>query len=77
MKQSFELWKLNAARSAALILGISDLLDENDPYEVFDLMEPAYNKGQSAKEFINEVFAEDINKDQHYAQLLAKSYLDK
>ena len=71
---NFDEWKKECASVAGTKLGYR-ILDEDDPYDLFGVMEEAYQKGQSASDFINEVFEEDFAVIA-YQEMLVNKYLE-
>lgn len=57
---TFEEWQGKCAEVAKRLLGFEDLLDEDDPYDVFDAMEDYYDEDADPEDFIRELFAEDL-----------------
>ena len=59
---AFTAWKERAADHAKddEVLGLSDILADDDPYDIADAMTAAFAKGQSPEAFVEETFAEDI-----------------
>lgn len=60
---SFEAWQAQCAKVAKKLAHIHDLLDEDDPYDVFDTMQDHYDEGMSPEEFIRETFADQIEEE--------------
>jgi hypothetical protein len=58
----FEVWKTKAALYAKThpALCLDDILAPDDPYDLAEAMPAAFEAGQSPKDFIEEVFEEDI-----------------
>ena len=63
---NFEEWKKECALYAERI-GVAgpDIWAEDDPYDLADAPLDAFNDDLSPKEFIDEVFAEDIASREH------------
>lgn len=60
---TFEQWQQRCAEFLDEELNIDDLLDEDDPHDVFDEMEEAYEYGQSPEDFVREAFASHFDED--------------
>lgn len=60
-KTSFADWQANCVRvSEDLGLAVSDMWDEGDPYELQEVAREAYEGGQGELSFIEEIFDEDL-----------------
>lgn len=74
--KTFEQWKKDCSKSAKRLVGIGDLLDDSDPYDVFRAMDEAFKKGQGPNDFIEEIFAEDLARQVYDEVLLEESLAD-
>lgn len=57
---TFEEWQDRADAFLRESLGIDDLLDEDDPYDMADAMEEAYDDEEDPEDFIREAFSDDF-----------------
>ena len=73
MRQSFPAWKLACSAHAMKLLSLSDLWTEDDPYDLADAAQAAFDSHQSPRAFIEEMFAEDIARQEYDAQLAAEA----
>lgn len=73
---SFEAWKAQAALYAANheALHVDDILAEDDPYDLADVMPAAIAAGTSPEDFIEDVFGEDIARSARNDQQAAEAY---
>jgi hypothetical protein len=56
-------WQLEAARHAAELVDVDDLLAPGDPYSVEAAMADAFVKRREPRAFVLEVFAADLSPD--------------
>lgn len=66
---TFREWKHECAKFVLKALHIDNLLDEDDPYDVFDTMEDAYENEISPEDWAREAFEEDFAKIAYDADL--------
>ena len=61
MTKAEKKWR-NQAQTYADRIGVAggDLWDVDDPYDLFDAAHAAFEEGRKPKDFISEIFAEDI-----------------
>lgn len=57
---SFEVFRQFCSREAQELVGIQDLLDERDPYEIKDALQEAFNGALTPRAFILSEFDEDL-----------------
>lgn len=62
---SFEEWKERCASVAEDLLGLDDILAEDDPYDLFLAMEEAYENEEDPESFIREIFADELASREH------------
>jgi hypothetical protein len=72
-RPSFEEWSKDCAAVAKEILGLSDTLDPEDPYELRDLMRDAYDRRESPRALIEGAFEEDLARADYDEQLAAEA----
>jgi hypothetical protein len=72
----FEVWKTKAALYAKThpALCLDDILAPDDPYDLAEAMPAAFEAGQSPKDFIEEVFEEDITSREYDEHLANEAY---
>lgn len=71
--KKFETWKKQCLKYANDLLGLGDLFDHDDPYDLRNLVDQAFHSGTTAKAFIEEAFAEDIARKEHDSQQRAEA----
>ena len=62
---TYEEYQQACSNHLSELLGITDLLDTCDPYDVFTCMKDAYDDGEDPVAFIEEVFSEDIDRQEY------------
>jgi hypothetical protein len=72
LPRTFQEWQKECAKIAKRLVGITDLLDEDDPYDLAQSMDDAY-PDQDPEEFVREVFGDDLARQEHDAQLYEES----
>jgi len=65
----FELWYVECSDYLKEVLGIPDMLDANDPYELRDVAVDAFHSKQTPKEFIDEIFGDEIASQENDIQM--------
>lgn len=70
---TFEEWRAAVGEAAREIVGLNDVLDENDPYDLADTMEDAHDAGQTPREFLEEAFSEELASRQYDVHLQEES----
>lgn len=56
----YTAYKIQCGRAARAILGRDDVNDDDDPYDLADLMLSAFRQGVPADNFIREMFREEL-----------------
>ena len=76
---SFAEWKAQASAYTKEheYLGFDDILDEDDPYDLKDAMQAAFDKGDSPEDFIEEAFGEDIASHENDNQMAAEAEAER
>ncbi len=59
--KTFETWKKQASKYAQERLGLTEVFDEDDPYELAASSIEAFESEQDPKAYIREIFADDFN----------------
>lgn len=57
---TYEQFRQDCAIEAERLVGLSDILDDGDPYELDVAMADAFRCGDTPEQFIRDIFAEDI-----------------
>lgn len=70
-RSSFSHWKSSAQAHAKKVGCPDDLWAEDDPYDLLETARVAYARGQSASDFVEEMFADDIASRAHDALMAA------
>lgn len=73
MDQKFEKWKKECSKVAKDLVGLDDLLEECDPYDLFEAMEHAFKEQTEPQDFIEEMFAEDLASLENDRQMEAEA----
>lgn len=63
---TFEQWRQRCAEFVDDKLDIDNILDEDDPYEIFEMMQDAFDEDQSPEDFCREAFAEEFAQEEGY-----------
>lgn len=58
--RTFARYRSSCATWAIRLVGIDDILDADDPYELAVVMKDAFDQGVPAQAFIRDIFAEDL-----------------
>jgi hypothetical protein len=53
-------WKKQVARLASDLAGVDDILAEDDPYDLAEVMQDSYDEDLTPEDFVQEHFADDI-----------------
>lgn len=68
-----ENFEKRAAKYTEEHLGFGDLWEEDDPYDLAEAADEAYNKGVYPELFIRMIFADDFARNEYDDQLFAES----
>lgn len=58
--RTFHRYRSSCSTWAIRLVGIDDILDADDPYELAVVMKDAFDQGVSAQSFIRDIFADDL-----------------
>lgn len=72
-KLSYEEWQQQCSKAADKLLNLGDILDDDDPYDLFEYMKERYEAGENPESFIRDAFAEDLAIQEHDAMLAQES----
>jgi hypothetical protein len=71
---SFEIWKAACNAHAADVLpGLGDMWAEDDPYDLTETARDAFDAGQTAEAFVEDAFAEDLDRQKYDNDLAAEA----
>jgi hypothetical protein len=66
-------WREAAAKCADELLSLEPIWSEDDPYDLFEAAQAAFNSGQSPEAFIREMFEEDLAGQAYHDHLVKES----
>jgi hypothetical protein len=69
----FDLWKRECSDYLMKELSIPDLLAEDDPYDAKVSMQAAFDRGETPKAFIDDMFGEDMARRDYDSEQAAES----
>lgn len=69
----FRKWQEQCAKWAGKLVHLDDILAPDDPYELFEAMQAAFEVNQEPRSFIEEIFAEDLARQAYDDHLYAES----
>jgi len=71
---TYDEWKAEAERFADEIgLLLESIWADSDPYDLFEAAQAAFDNGQTPREFINEIFEDDIARQAYDDHLFDES----
>lgn len=70
---TFKQWKTAVVQVSKRLGCPDDLWGKDDPYELAEIAKPAFKAGQSARAFVEEMFADDIASRAHDAAMEAEA----
>lgn len=72
---TFKEWQKRCSSLAKRYVDLTDILDDDDPYDLKDAMDEYYEDGATPEEFIQEMFADDLAK-RGYDEDLARQAME-
>jgi hypothetical protein len=70
---TYDEWKGAAAKCADELLTLEPIWSPDDPYELLEAAQAAFDSGQSPEAFIREMFEEDLAAQAYHNHLVEES----